>query len=136
VSGVKDIPEAPRGVYRDGGLLDYQLNQDYCPAAGMMTLFFHYQERIVPNWFDKAISWRRPPKNSLDRVLQVYPGPAFVDLLPDKRLPDRNDFVIFVDKPAERIRRWDVVSEVSKVLGEQFMDDVESGRISDLVRPL
>ena len=32
VAGVPDIEGAPKGVYRDGGLLDYQLNQDYRPG--------------------------------------------------------------------------------------------------------
>ncbi len=136
VAGVRDIPQAPPGVYRDGGLTDYQLNQDYCPGPDSVTLFFHYQERIVPGWFDKKLTWRKPPRGSLDRVLQVYPSSEFIELLPDRRLPDRDDFRIFVDNPAERIRRWDEVSELSAILGEQFINDVESGRIRDLVQPL
>ena len=136
VAGVKNIADAPPGVYRDGGLIDYQLNQDYCPPDRGITLFFHYQERIIPGWFDKPLKWRTPPKGSLNRVLQVFPGPDFLKLLPDQRLPDRDDFRIFVDNPAERIRRWDKVSEVSEVLGEAFMNHVESGKIRYLVQPL
>ncbi len=136
VRGVRDIPDAPPGVYRDGGLTDYQLNQDYRPAPEGVTLFFHYQERIVPGWFDKRLWWRTPPKGSLDRVLQVYPGPDFLRLLPDGRLPDRNDFIRFANAPGERIKRWDDISQASAALGEQFMEDVESGRIKRLVKPL
>jgi hypothetical protein len=136
VAGVENIPDAPMGVYRDGGLTDYQLNQDYHPGPGGITLFFHYQERIVPGWLDKKLRWRRPPKESLDCVLQVYPGRDFLDLLPDRRLPDREDFRIFVDRPSERIERWDKVSELSEILGEQFMEDVQSGTISKSVKPL
>jgi hypothetical protein len=136
VRGVQDISGAAVGVYRDGGLIDYQLNQDYCPAGDKITLFFHYQERIVPGWFDKPIKWRVPPSGSLDRVLQVYPGRDFVALLPDGRLPDRQDFITFVDDPAERIRRWDQASETSEILGKEFLEAVESGKIRSLVRPL
>ncbi|MGB6064291.1 MAG: hypothetical protein WBG50_05760 [Desulfomonilaceae bacterium] len=136
VSGVQNIPGAPPGVYRDGGLLDYQLNQDYDPPEGRITLFFHYQERIVPGWFDKLLKWRRAPEGSLRTVLQVYPGPDFVKMLPGRRLPNRKDFTIFVNRPSERIRRWDEVSRLSEVLGEEFMDAVESNRIRKLVRPL
>jgi len=136
IAGVRDIPGAPGGVYRDGGLADYQLNQDYSPGPDGVTLFFHYQERIVPGWLDKALVWRKPPKGALDRVLQLYPGADFVKMLPDARLPDRRDFVNLVDDPSERIRRWDEVAETSRVLGEQFMEDVESGGIRNLVRPL
>ncbi|MBM3299318.1 MAG: hypothetical protein FJY85_05130 [Deltaproteobacteria bacterium] len=136
VSGVSGIPGAEAGVYRDGGLTDYQLNQDYCPGEDGVTLFFHYQERIVPGWFDKSFSWRRPPKGALDRVLQVHPSQRFIELLPDRKLPDRNDFIEYVDNPEERIRRWDKVSEISEILGEEFLNAVESGRIRNQVQPL
>ncbi|MBI5249218.1 MAG: patatin-like phospholipase family protein [Desulfomonile tiedjei] len=136
IKGVENISGAPLGVYRDGGLIDYQLNQDYCPGADKITLFFHYQERIVPGWFDKHVKWRNPPSGSLDRVLQVYPGADFVELLPDHRLPDRQDFTTFVNDPMERIRRWDRVSELSDILGREFLESVESGQIKNLVKPL
>ncbi len=134
IAGVAGIPGAPQGVYRDGGLTDYQLNQDYMPRNGI-TLFFHYQERIVPGWFDKKLSWRKPGDDCLARVLQVYPSQDFVKLLPNGRIPDRTDFATYVDNPAERIRIWDEASRISNVLGEEFMEDVESGRIKNLVKP-
>lgn len=136
VAGVRGIPAAPEGTYRDGGLVDYQLNQNYVPGKEALTLFFHYQERIVPGWFDKPLAWRRPRQDALDRLFEVFPLPEFVKLLPDGRIPDRNDFRLFVHDPAERIRRWDKVSELSEILGEEFLNDVASGRIRDLVRPL
>jgi hypothetical protein len=136
IAGVPDIPDAPQGVYRDGGLIDYQLNQDYSPGHGRLTLFFHYQEKIVPGWMDKRLKWRRPPKAALDRLLQVYPTRDFLDLLPDKRLPDRKDFIIFVDDPQERIRRFDEAARHSEILGEEFMEAVESGRIKGMVEPI
>jgi hypothetical protein len=136
IAGVPDIPGAPRGVYRDGGLIDYQLNQDYAPPPGHLTLFFHYQERIVPGWLDKRLTWRTAPPGSTDHLLQVFPGPDFLRLLPDGRLPDRSDFVDFVDNPGQRIRRWDEVSATSRILGEEFMNHIESGQIRKLVKPL
>ena len=136
IAGVRDIPGAALGTYRDGGLVDYQLNQDYLPGEGAVTLFFHYQERIVPGWLDKSLRWRKPSRGTLDRVLQVHPGPEFLKLLPDGRLPDRNDFISFAHTPEERIRRWDEVSETSTILGEQFLEDVELGRIEKLVEPI
>jgi hypothetical protein len=136
VVGVRDIPGAPPGLYRDGGLTDYQLNQDYRPGEGRVTLFFHYQERIVPGWLDKALKWRKPPASVTHGVLQAYPSADFVKLLPGGRIPDRNDFITFADDADERIRRWDEVSERSALLGEQFLEDVEKGRIPDLVKPM
>jgi hypothetical protein len=136
VAGVKDIPSAPKGVYRDGGIVDYQLNQDYSPGEDGLTLFFHYQERIVPGWFDKLLTWRSPSPAVLERLLQVYPGPDFMKLLPDGRLPDREDFKTFLHNPEERIRRWDSVAELSSILWDEFIEQVESGRIRSLVQPL
>lgn len=136
VSGVHNIPNARPGVYRDGGLTDYQLNTNYCPGENGIILFFHYQKRIIPGWFDKRLWWKRPPRGSLDQVLQVYPGTDFVRLLPEGRLPDRNDFTAYVDNPQERIRRWDTVAQLSNILGEQFIEAVESGKIRDRIQPI
>ncbi|HTY22713.1 MAG TPA: hypothetical protein VMC85_06260 [Desulfomonilaceae bacterium] len=136
VAGVRNVSGAPPGIYRDGGVVNYQLNQDYLPGVGGITLFFHYQERITPGWFDKPLFWRSPAAPQLERVLQVFPSPDFIRLLPDGRLPDRNDFIVYADNAPERIRRWDEVSRLSDILGEQFIEDVESGRICNLVQPL
>jgi hypothetical protein len=135
IAGVTDIPGGPTGVYRDGGITDYQLNQDYCSRAGV-TLFFHYQERITPGWFDKMLKWRKPAPSVTADVLQVFPTEEFVNMLPNRRIPDRNDFTTYVDNPGERIRIWDEVSGLSNILGEEFMDDLESKRIRHLVEPL
>jgi hypothetical protein len=135
IAGVADIPGAPDGVYRDGGITDYQLNQDYASTPGM-TLFFHYQERVTPGWFDKKLKWRKPAREVTADVLQVFPTEYFVKTLPNRRIPDRNDFIEYVHNPSERIRIWDEVSELSNILGEEFMNDVESKRLRDLVEPL
>ena len=87
IRGVSGISGAPRGVYRDGGLINYQLNEDYYPADGL-TLFFHYQEKITPGWFDKKLSWKKPSAKILDRVFQIYPGQAFLKMLPGEKIPD------------------------------------------------
>ena len=135
MAGVDNVLDAPLGVYRDGGWHNYQLNEDYCPGPEGLTLFFHYQDRIVLSWMDKPLPWRKPSKKMLERVLQIYPSEDFIRMLPDQRLPDRNDFVTFVDNPEERFRRWDEVSDKSEILGTQFLEDVESGRIRNMVRP-
>ena len=136
MTGVRKIEGAPEGTYRDGGLVDYQLNQHYEPGNERVTLFFHYQEKIIPGWFDKRIPWRKPANGSLDQVLQVSPGEEFLKILPDGRLPDRDDFRRYVDSPAERIQRWDRIAETSAILGTEFLEAVESGAIRRLVKPL
>ncbi len=136
VQGVRDVPGAPPAVYRDGGLRDYQLNERYLPDDDKITLFFHYQERIVPGWFDKKLRRRTPRPEATENVVQIFPAEDFVRLLPDGRIPDRDDFIRFMDAPLERIKRWDRVAELSDILGEQFMELVESGRIKSVAELL
>ena len=46
--GVTEIPGAPAGVYRDGGVIDYHLNIPFMNPDDRIVLFPHYTERIVP----------------------------------------------------------------------------------------
>ncbi len=135
VAGVRDVYGAPKGVYRDGGLTDYHLSQSYAPEDGV-TLFFHHQERIIPCWLDKRFPSRRPPEGSLDNVLMVFPTALFVEKLPGGKVPEREDFVTFIDDPATRIKNWRQAVELSEPLGEEFLELVESGKIKDAVEKL
>lgn len=136
VAGVRDIFGAPDGVYRDGGLVDYHINQDYRTQNDGLTLFFHHQERIVPGWLDKKIKRRRPPEGFLDSVVMVYPSEGFVETLPDGRIPDRGDFETFIDDPATRIANWRRTVALSEPLGEEFLEMVAGGRLQDKVERL
>jgi hypothetical protein len=136
VAGVRDIYGAPYGVYRDGGLIDYHLSTDYSTRPGDVVLFFHHQERIIPGWLDKKLTFRSPPADILENVLMVYPAEEFVARLPNGKVPDRDDFVIFMDDPERRIRDWQKAVALSAHLGEQFLELVESGRLKDVVRAL
>jgi hypothetical protein len=133
VEGVRDIFGAPDGIYRDGGLIDYHINQDYGTRTGGLTLFFHHQDRIVPGWMDKRLKRRRPPESALDSVVMVYPSDAFLEKLPGGRIPDRGDFETFIDDPAPRIANWRRTVELSAPLGEEFLDLIASGRLKDVV---
>ncbi len=133
VAGVKNIYGAPNGVYRDGGLFDYHLNQEYTYKEGEITLFFHHQERIVPGWLDKNLNKRRPPESFLDNVLMIYPSEEFIKKLPGGKVPERDDFVTFIDEPGTRIKNWRKAVELCTHLGERFLEIVESGKISQVV---
>ncbi len=133
VAGVRDIYGAPRGVYRDGGLVDYHQNYDFAESDDDMTLFFHHQERIIPGWFDKRLKHRSTPDVLLDHTLMVFPTEDFVSTLPLGKLPDREDFRSFMDDPATRIRNWQEAVRRSAPLGEQFFELVESGKLRSMV---
>lgn len=133
---VRDLPGASGGRFIDGGLTDYHLNQRYTNDVDGVVLFPHFQKRIVPNWFDRYLPRRTPSASALDNVLQLFPSLDFVAGLPGGRIPNRDDFIRLIDDPEERIRRWREASTASERLGEQFLDDLERGRIPDLVREM
>lgn len=136
VGGVRNIFGAPKGIYRDGGMLDYHINQPYAAKDDDIVLFFLHQERIVPGWMDKKLKRRRPPDEFLDNVLMVHLSDEFVEKLPFGKVPDRTDFKTFIDDPAGRIRYWRQAVEQAAPLGEQFLELVAGGRIRDVVEPL
>jgi hypothetical protein len=136
VAGVRNIFGAPDGVYRDGGLTDYNISQDYRTKNGGLTLFFHHQERIIPGWMDKVFKKRRPPTDFLDPVLMVCPSETFIKRLPEGRIPDRSDFDTFMDDPQTRIANWRKTAELAAPLGEEFLELIESNRLKDVVEIL
>jgi hypothetical protein len=136
IGGVRDIFGAPKGVYRDGGMIDYHLNQNYAVRDEDLTLFFLHQERIIPGWMDKRLKNRRPQPDALENVLMVYLTEDFIRQMPGGKVPDRGDFKTFIDDPKTRIRNWRRAVEKAAPLGEQFLELVASGRIRESVEPL
>lgn len=118
-------------MLRDGGLVDYQMDLPLTLDGGI-ALYPHYSERIVPGWFDKALPHRKP-QNTLDDVCMVSPSSDALDLLPYKRIPDRQDFYTFAGNEAERLSFWGKAIEVGQNMAEEFAELVESGKIKDRV---
>jgi hypothetical protein len=136
IDGVRDIYGAPRGVYRDGGLIDYHLTHQFAAKENEIVLFFHHQERIIPGWLDKNITRRVPEPYTLNNVLMVLPTQSFVENLPCGKVPDRTDLVTFINDPQTRIKNWRKAVELSAPLGEEFIELVESGKIREIVEEL
>jgi hypothetical protein len=133
IAGVRDIYDAPRGVYRDGGLIDYHLTHQFAAKENEIVLFFHHQERIIPGWLDKKIEHREPEAHALNNVLMVFPTQSFIESLPGGKVPDRTDLVTFIDDQETRIINWRKAVELSAPLGEDFLELVASGKIKDVV---
>ena len=133
ITGIRDIYGAPTGIYRDGGLVDYHLNHDYAGREEDVTLFFHHQERVIPGWLDKNLKKRHPRAGVLDSVLMVHPSEDLVQKFPNGKIPDRDDFAIFMDDPKERIKNWENVVDLCAPLGELFIEAVESGKIREII---
>ncbi|MGM0768464.1 MAG: patatin-like phospholipase family protein [Pseudomonadota bacterium] len=134
MSGVRNIPGAPEGVYRDGGLLDYHLDLPYEQPG--IILYPHFTDKVVPGWFDKTLPWRRGDATRLQDVLLVAPSREYLATLPNGKLPDRKDFEKYIGDDAGRERAWRRAIAESDRLGDEFMELVESGRVAEVVRPL
>lgn len=136
VAGVRNIYGAPLGVYRDGGLIDYHLTHNYAATNDDIVLFFNHQERIIPGWLDKNLSYRFPQADDLDNVLMIHPSHGFVAQLPRGKIPDRDDFTIHIDDPSTRIKNWWNVVERAQPLGEEFLELIESKKIKNVVEKI
>lgn len=122
LAGVKDIPGAPKGVYRDGGVTDYHFDQ---PLSGTRRLVFypHFYEYCIPGWFDKMLKGRHHVGPVWQNLVLVSPSPEFVAALPGGRIPDRKDF--FKLDNQQRMLLWQRTIEESERLGEAFLQAVE-----------
>ena len=120
LEGVADIPSAPRGVYWDGGIIDYHLHLPYHRSDGLV-LYPHFTDHIVPGWLDKAMPWRRARGEWLENVVLVAPSPAYVATLPNGKLPNRSDFKRFVADDEAREKYWRTAIAESERLADEFL---------------
>lgn len=72
MQGVRDLPGAGAGTYRDGSLLDYHLDLPY--HGNDIVLYPHFTDRVIPGWFDKGLPWRRSNQQGLQDVLLLAPS--------------------------------------------------------------
>jgi len=121
LEGVPDIPSAPRGVYWDGGLIDYHLHLPYYRTNGLV-LYPHFTDRIVPGWLDKGMPWRHARGEWLDNVVLVAPSREYLAKLPHGKLPDRRDFARFEGNDAGRMKYWREAIGESARLGDAFLE--------------
>jgi hypothetical protein len=131
MSGVRNPPGAPAGVYRDGGVADYHFGLEIDARDGV-TLYPHFYPYLVPGWFDKSMPWRRT--RGLRRVIVLTASPAYVASLPNGRIPDRRDFSVMTDD--ERMRSWRSAIDMGKRLGDEFAELLAKNRIGEIAQPL
>jgi len=134
--GVKNIPGASAGTYRDGGIIDYHMNIDYMNPDDRIVLFPHYAQAVVPGWLDKQLPWRKPNLSNMDPVLLLAPSQSALEQLPHKKIPDRNDFQKFAGRDSERVLYWRQVLEMSRKMADEVLEVVASGRIKQRVKPM
>ncbi|NWL77782.1 hypothetical protein DM872_13055 [Pseudomonas taiwanensis] len=134
MEGVRDIPGAGPGTYRDGGLLDYHLDLPYNP--GGVVLYPHFTDKVVPGWFDKGLPWRKGDAERLQDVLLISPSREYLATLPHGKLPDRKDFKRYLGDDAGRERYWRKAMAESERLGDEFLELVDSGKLGERLQDL
>ena len=133
LSGVADITGAAPGIYRDGGVIDYHLDLPHSEEE-RITLFPHFYGRIVPGWFDKKLTWRRPEAGHVDRTILISPSDEFVAALPHGKIPDRTDFRNY--SPEERLRVWKHCVSSCRALADEFLEVIEKDQLAARLEPL
>ena len=133
MSGVENIEGAPDGVYRDGGVIDYHLDLPLS-EPDRLTLFPHFFERLIPGWFDKKLTWRKPQPKHVDRIILICPSAEFISRLPNAKIPDRTDFVRMTQ--VERMRSWREAVSACRELADDFADVLDNGALAARLQPL
>jgi hypothetical protein len=129
MQGVRDLPGAGAGTYRDGGLLDYHLDLPY--HGDDIVLYPHFTDRVIPGWFDKSLPWRHSSPQGLRDVLLVAPSRDYLARLPYGKLPDRSDFKRFMGDDTRRNQYWQTAMNESQRLGDEFLELADSGRLGE-----
>ncbi len=139
---VHNIPGAPPGAYWDGGITDYHLHLNYAAhlqdrpiSQGGLVLYPHFQKAVVPGWLDKALKWRHQASPFLDNMLVLATDPAWVQTLPNGKLPDRTDFTRYGQDLGARVTAWTAAASASRQLAEEFgqwLDKPDLGRLETL----
>ena len=148
LKAVHDIAGAPPGAYWDGGITDYHLHLRYTglPAAGYpakattpadgtldqnaaagtgIVLYPHFQRAVVPGWLDKPLTSRHRATSALDSMVLLAPNPAWLQTLPNGKLPDRTDFARYGDDLASRVAAWTGATSAAQQLADEFAQWLE-----------
>lgn len=135
MEGVFNIPGAPRGCYRDGGMIDYHLDIPYPDDDGVI-LYPHYTDQITPGWLDKHLNWRKHNPENMQRLLMISPSKSFIASLPHQKIPDRGDFKKFLGKDQQRVDYWQSVYTRSVEMAEELADLIKTGNLAARLEPM
>ena len=136
LEAVHDIAGAPPGAYWDGGITDYHLHLDY-PAAAQaqapIVLYPHFQRAVVPGWLDKALKHRHGATSKLSNMVLLAPNPAWLQTLPNGKLPDRTDFTRYGNDLSSRVAAWQGATGAAQQLADEFAAWLERPDMSQVL---
>lgn len=128
MKGIRDIAGSPKGMYRDGGIIDYHFDVDIAPNSGL-TLYPHFSPTPKAGWFDKNLARKVSVKHYQNTVMLI-PSKEFIARLPFGKIPDRKDFTNL--DAATRIKYWQTVLKESDILAEEFAKIVATSNIENI----
>ncbi|TCM69150.1 patatin-like phospholipase [Acinetobacter calcoaceticus] len=134
MNAVRDIPNAPPGSYRDGGLIDYHIDLPFNSQG--IVLYPHFSDRIIPGWFDKIWTSRQANANNQARTLLLSPSKAYLSSLPLGRLPDRKDFSLKGMDQQQRKQLWRQCIAESQRLGDEFLEMLHKQNFAEHIEML
>ena len=130
MEGIKDIPDAPKGMYRDGGIIDYHF--DMAIDSPGLTLYPHFSSTLRAGWFDKNLS-RQVRASHYDNAVVICPSANFVEQLPYQKIPDRKDFTAM--EAEQRIQYWRTVMSETERLAEYLANFVDKQQL-EIIKPI
>lgn len=119
------------GSHWDGGIVDYHPALQY--NSDKLILYPHFYPYLKKGWFDKYLFWRKASKKDVDRTVIISPTKAFINELPNQKLPDRKDFEHYMGAHDDRVKAWYTVAEKSKILGDEMNEIVTKGLFLDFM---
>ena len=130
MEGIRNIAHAPKGIYRDGGIIDYHFDLKLHDEG--LTFYPHFNADPKSGWFDKGTS-RSVRGENYDKTVLICPSREFVASLPYHKIPDRNDFVEIED--SARLKYWRTVFSETEKMVETLHHFVETQDMS-MVKPM
>ena len=127
VDNVRDIAGAPKGNYRDGGIVDYHFDPSWHDGDGLI-LYPHFSQRIVPGWFDKAFKSRHRDPSTWERLVVLAPSDEYVSRLPYGTIPDRKNGQKL--GPEDLYQYWTQTADAGRELGDDLARMLEAGRVT------
>ena len=116
-------------IHWDGGITDYHLDLKYAIDDGLV-LYPHFNKHITPGWLDKYLKLRKANPSNHDRTVLIYPSDSFINLLPTKKIPTRDDFATYFQKDDERIKLWYKIIAACQALTDDFIQLVNKPILS------
>ncbi len=135
IRGVKNIAHAPKGMYRDGGVTDYQFDLPCKPKDGLV-LYPHYSAKPPKGgWFDKALAWRKAKIQNYSHTIILAPSHEFAASLPGGKIPERQDFYDITNYPQRRAH-WQKSLHQMQQLGGELAEIAQQNKWAEAVEPL